>query len=56
MGALCILPAGFTGGGFLDYNNDVNPYVMALLFAAAVLCYAVILAVPGGPERRTPAG
>ena len=55
LGALCILGAGFDGGSFLDYNKDVSSYVMALLFAAAVLCYAVILALPGSAERRTAA-
>jgi hypothetical protein len=56
LGALCILGAGFNGGSFLDYNKDVSSYLMALLFAAAVLCYAVILALPGGSDRRRPAG
>jgi heme A synthase len=56
LGALCILAAAFNGGSFLDYNNNINSYIMALLFAAAVLCYAVILALPGSPERHTPAG
>jgi hypothetical protein len=56
LGAQCILGVGFNGGSIPDYNKDVSSYIMALLFAAAVLCYAVILALPGGPERRTPAG
>ena len=55
LGALCILGAGFSGGSLLDYNTDVSSYIMALLFAAAVLCYGVILALPGGSERRSPA-
>lgn len=55
LGALCILGAGFNGGSFLDYNKDVSSYVMALLFAAAVLCYAVILALPGGTRQQAPA-
>jgi hypothetical protein len=56
LGALCILAAAFNGGSFLDYNNNINSYIMALLFAAAVLCYAVILVLPGSPERHTSAG
>ena len=56
LAALCILGASFNGGSFLDYNKDVSSYLTALLFAAAVLCYAVILALPGGTERHTSAG
>ena len=51
LGALFILGAGFNGASFLNYNHDANSYVMALLFAAAVLCYSVILALPGNTER-----
>ena len=53
LGALFILGAGFNGGSFLDYNKDVNSYLMALLFAAAVVCYTVILALSGGADRRS---
>ena len=53
LGALFIIGAGFNGGSFLDYNKDVNSYLMALLFAAAVLCYTAILALPGGANRRS---
>ena len=52
LGALCIIGAGFNGASFLNYNKDANSYVMALLFAAAVLCYSVILALPGNAERQ----
>jgi len=55
LGALFILSAGFNGASFLNYNHDANSYVMALLFAAAVLCYSVILALPGTTERQAPA-
>ena len=55
LGALFILAAGFNGASFLSYNHDANSYVMALLFAAAVLCYAVILALAGDTERQAPA-
>jgi heme A synthase len=55
LGALCILGAGFNGASFLDYNEDANSYVMALLFAIAVLCYIVLLALPRSTERQVPA-
>jgi heme A synthase len=55
LGALFILAAGFNGASFLNYNHDANSYVMALLFAAAVLCYIIILALPGNTERQAPA-
>ena len=55
LGALFILGAGFNGASFLNYNHDANSYVMALLFAAAVLCYSVILALPGDTEPRAQA-
>lgn len=55
LGALCILGAGFNGASFLDYNEDANSYVMALLFATAVLCYIVLLALPRSTERQVPA-
>ena len=54
LGALFILGAGFNGASFLNYNKDANSYVMALLFAA-VLCYIIILALPGRTERQAPA-
>jgi heme A synthase len=55
LGALFILGAGFNGASFLNYNEDANSYVMALLFAAAVLCYIVLLALPRSTERQVPA-
>jgi len=55
LGALFILGAGFNGASFLNYNKDANSYVMALLFAAAVLCYIIILALPRSTERQVPA-
>jgi hypothetical protein len=51
LGALFILGAGFNGASFLNYNKDANSYVMALLFAAAVLCYIALLALPRDAER-----
>jgi len=55
LGALFILGAGFNGASFLNYNKDANSYVMALLFAAAVLCYIVLLALPRSTQRQAPA-
>ena len=55
LGALFILGAGFNGASFLNYNEDANSYVMALLFAVAVLCYIVLLALPSSTERQAPA-
>lgn len=55
LGALFILGAGFNGASFLNYSKDANSYVMALLFAAAVLCYTVLLALPASTERQDPA-
>ena len=55
LGALFILGAGFNGASFLNYNKDANSFVMALLFAAAVLCYIIILALPGSTERQVTA-
>jgi heme A synthase len=55
LGALFILGAGFNGASFLNYNKDANSFVMALLFAAAVLCYIVLLALPRSTERQAPA-
>ena len=54
LGALFILGAGFNGASFLNYNKDANSFVMALLFAAAVLCYIVILALPRSTQRQAP--
>jgi heme A synthase len=54
LGALFILGAGFNGASFLNYNKDANSYVMALLFAAAVLCYIVLLALPRSTQRQAP--
>jgi hypothetical protein len=41
-------------GSFLDYSKDVSSYLMALLFAAAVLCYSVIMAPPGDTDNDRP--
>lgn len=46
LGLLFILGAGYNGGRFVAYNNDINSLVMALAFAAAVVCYAAVLYLP----------
>jgi hypothetical protein len=48
LGALSIIAAAVNGGGFLDYNNDVYSFLMAMFFAAAVTCYVLLLALPSG--------
>ncbi|HZS93257.1 MAG TPA: hypothetical protein VFA78_00530 [Chloroflexota bacterium] len=44
LGFLMILGAGFNGASFLNYNHDVNSYLMSVGFAIAIVCYAQILA------------
>jgi hypothetical protein len=46
MGALGTIGAGFTGAGFLDFNEDVSSFFMALLAFAALLCFAVVVYLP----------
>jgi hypothetical protein len=43
VGAFFVLGAGFNGGSFLNYNEDVNSLLMALFLGAALLSYAVNL-------------
>jgi hypothetical protein len=52
LGTLFILGAGFNGASFLNCNEDANSYVMALLFAAAVLCYIVLVELPRSTRRQ----
>jgi len=49
LGALGIIGAGFNGASFLNYNHDVNSYVMSVGFALATVVYVQMLAM-------TPAG
>jgi hypothetical protein len=57
LGGLFILGAAINGASFLDYNDDVNSFLMAMFFAAAVTCYGLILAQPAGSQAaaRIPA-
>jgi hypothetical protein len=43
LGAACVVGAGFNGASFLDFGHDISSLIMALLAAAAIACYAVIL-------------
>jgi heme A synthase len=41
--ALLVIGAGFNGASFLDFNNNVNSLIMALLAFAAVSCYSAVM-------------
>jgi hypothetical protein len=51
LGALGTIGAGFTGAGFLDFNEAVSSYFMTLLALASLLCFAVVVYLP---RERTP--
>jgi hypothetical protein len=51
LGGLFVIGAGFNGVAFIDYGHDANSLVMALLFAAAVLCYVLALLVVGATSE-----
>jgi len=38
--------AGFTGAGYLDFNEDVSSFFMVLLALASLLCFAVVVYLP----------
>lgn len=42
-GGVFVVAAGFNGAAFLDYNRDLNSFLMALLFALATLAYVIVL-------------
>lgn len=48
IGALCVIGAGFNGASFLDFNKNLNSLLMALLFAAAMLCYLLVIYLEPG--------
>jgi hypothetical protein len=55
IGGLFVWTAGFNGGAFLNYDNDVNSLLMALFFGGAMLCYAVVVfLLARAPEGRSP--
>lgn len=41
--ALLVIGAGFNGASFLDFSNDTNSLIMALLAFAAIACYSVVM-------------
>ena len=43
LAALLVLGAGFNGASFIDFNDNANSLIMALLGLAAVASYAVVL-------------
>jgi hypothetical protein len=47
LGALGSIGAGFTGAGFLDFNSNRSSFFMSILALASLLCFAVVLYVPG---------
>ena len=52
VGMVFVLGAGFNGGSFLNYNEDVNSLLMALLFGAAIACYATVLFLLTKPRNE----
>ena len=45
-----MIGAGFNGLSFLDYSQNLNSLIMALLFALAMLCYlSIIYTTPAAP-------
>lgn len=43
LAAALVIGAGFNGASFLDFANDINSLIMALLALGALACYAVAL-------------
>jgi hypothetical protein len=55
LGALGTIGAGFTGAGFLDFNEDVSSFFMAILAFASLVCFTVVLylALPSSPAATS---
>jgi hypothetical protein len=53
LGALGSIGAGFTGAGFLDFNQDVSSFFMAILAMASMLCFVIVIYLPweSGPSE-----
>jgi hypothetical protein len=49
LGASGTIGAGFTGAGFLDFNQNVSSFFMALLAFASLICFAVVVYLPSRP-------
>jgi hypothetical protein len=43
LAAALIIGAGFNGASFLDFGDDINSLIMAVLALAALGCYAIAL-------------
>jgi hypothetical protein len=46
LAAMLVIGAGFNGLSFLDFDNDANSLIMALLAFAGAACYAIVLYLP----------
>jgi hypothetical protein len=42
-GWACIIGAGFNGASFLDFMDNASSFIMALLFAVALIAYILLL-------------
>lgn len=54
LGALGSIGAGFTGAGFLDFNENVSSFFMAILAFASLVCFAVMVYLPGRTASVSP--
>ncbi|MGB8197003.1 MAG: hypothetical protein WCF25_08355 [Acidimicrobiales bacterium] len=54
LGASATIGAGFTGAGFLDFNQNVSSFFMALLAFASLICFAVMVYLPSRSARIAP--
>jgi hypothetical protein len=50
LAGLCVIGAGFNGASFLDFAQNINSLIMALLALAAIGCYATALMLLGAPS------
>lgn len=52
LGFIAVVAAGFNGASFLDYNQDVNSFLMSIGFAVASAAYVWMLFVLPAPSNR----
>jgi hypothetical protein len=50
LGLVGVLAAGFNGAAFLEFNQDVNSFIMSIGFAVAAAFYTQILFVLPAPK------
>ncbi len=55
LGFVGVLGAGFNGGSFLNYHEDLSSMLMAFGFALAMAAYVALLYSPPSPSRAEPA-